>query len=196
MRAEDSDTPHGPLIDEIVSAVEQGAKLSAQLMTLNLEKPSNVVPVSICAQVDGMRPFLGRLLNNQLQLDVELAEGLPLVPVDPVHVEQILMNLVLNAVDATPPGGRIVVAVQVEQEGPAAEAAVCLRVRDTGAGIPSELLDRVFEPYFTTKADKGTGLGLANVRAIAERYRGSASIESALGTGTTVSVRIPVRAGR
>ena len=165
-------------------------------MTLNLEKPSNVVPVSICAQVDGMRPFLGRLLNNQLQLDVELAEGLPLVPVDPVHVEQILMNLVLNAVDATPPGGRIVVAVQVEQEGPAAEAAVCLRVRDTGAGIPSELLDRVFEPYFTTKADKGTGLGLANVRAIAERYRGSASIESALGTGTTVSVRIPVRAGR
>ena len=67
--------------------VEQGAKLSAQLMTLNLEKASNVVPVSICAQVDGMRPFLGRLLNNQLQLDVELAEGLPLVPVDPVHDE-------------------------------------------------------------------------------------------------------------
>lgn len=191
IRSDGAGVPREQLVDEIVAAVEQGASLSSQLMTLNLQKPTDVVPVSIAHHVDRMRPFLARLLSKRLQMDVELAPDLPLLPVDPVHIEQIVMNLVINAVDATPPGGRIVVSVRAEAPDPATEASVCLAVRDTGAGIPKDVMDRVFEPYFTTKADKGTGLGLANVRAIAERYGGRASIESAPGAGTTVSVWIP-----
>ena len=115
----------------------------------------------------------------------EVAPGLPPVHADREQVLQLLLNLVGNALDALPAGGRIVVSAR--REG----ARVAISVADSGAGIPPEDLARVFEPYFTTKAG-GTGLGLAIAQRIAEEHGGELTAESAPKRGATFTLRLPI----
>jgi len=110
------------------------------------------------------------------------------------HLEQIVMNLVVNARDAMPQGGEVTVRVRLKRPPADTRVCVCLEVSDTGPGVPAELRTRVFEPYFTTKEDKGTGLGLTNVWTIAQSYGGLVGLESEAGRGTTFSVYFPVPA--
>lgn len=178
-------------LDQILEAVERGTRLSQELMDLDLEKPPVVASISLPQQIQKLQPMLTRMLKRGLTLDLDLAPDVPMLSVDPEHIEQILLNLVINAVDAMPDHGRILVSVRTDARAAGAGPGVCLQVQDTGPGIPTELIERVFEPYFTTKADKGTGLGLANVRAIAQSYGGVARIEPSPETGTTVTVVFP-----
>lgn len=181
-------------LETIIAAVDRGTDLSKQLMKLNLERPKTVSEISIADHVRKMRPTLERLMGTGMGLEVEIGTDIPIIiRVDPADIEQVLMNLVLNAVDAMgAKKGRVVVGVQAKR-GADGRSCVCLGVKDTGPGIPDDVLGHVFEPYFTTKADKGTGLGLPNVQAIARRYGGDVWVESAVGRGTTVSVLIPCR---
>ncbi len=122
-------------------------------------------------------------------VDVEAAPGLPPVPADARQLRQALLNLLLNAIQATPKGGRVLLAARVEAlpEGEVAR----IDVVDTGPGISAEVADRVFQPFFTTKAS-GTGLGLAVVKRIVEAHRGEVFLESALGKGARFVIRLPL----
>lgn len=116
----------------------------------------------------------------------DLTPGLPKILVDGDQMRQVAINLILNAGAAMAEGGKLVVSTSLDEEG-----YINLRFADDGAGIPQENLERIFEPFFTTKA-KGTGLGLAITRQIVEQHHGKISIESEVGKGTTVIIRLPV----
>ena len=111
-------------------------------------------------------------------------EGLPKIAADPNQLEQVLLNLVKNALEATEENGRILVASGSQDE------QVWFSVQDTGKGMPSEVLDKIFHPFFTTK-DKGTGLGLAVIHKIITDHHGTVTVDSAAGEGSTFTVRLP-----
>ncbi len=118
-------------------------------------------------------------------LTLQVPEGLPSVAVDPQQLKQALINLLLNAIQATPPGGSVQVMAAAEPE------ALRIAVTDSGSGIAPEMMDRIFDPYFTTKPE-GTGLGLPIALRIIQAHDGTLDVSSALGRGTTVEVRLPI----
>ena len=127
-----------------------------------------------------------------IQLNRELAPDLPHIPCDPTQIEQVLLALVMNAIDAMPHGGTLLLSTGFSENGRAIE----ILVRDDGAGIPAEILPTIFEPFVTTKdRTHGTGLGLAVSRSIIERHSGKISIQSEVGKGTTVKITLPLTAG-
>lgn len=125
--------------------------------------------------------FRNITLSNTVPLD------LPPITADVNQLSQILMNLLLNAAQATPAGGSITISAEMERAG----ASVELRVTDSGSGIPSDILPHIFEPFFTTKRGKGTGLGLSISQSYIRSHGGDISVESVEGTGTTVRVNLP-----
>jgi len=128
-----------------------------------------------------------------LDVDVALDENLPAVPCDGAQIQQVLLNLLLNAAEATPEGrgGHVRIETRAEREGRSAAIAVS----DTGEGIPPENLARIFDPFFTTKPEgKGVGLGLAVSYGIVEAHGGEIEVESKIGVGTTFTVRLPLTA--
>jgi two-component system, NtrC family, nitrogen regulation sensor histidine kinase NtrY len=126
------------------------------------------------------------LVGGGIDLSVDVAPDLPAVGADRVPLEQALLNLVSNAVDAMPEGGRLRLAARADGDG------VALAVTDSGPGIPPEDLARVFDPLFTTKPPgKGTGLGLPILREVVEAHGGTVRLESRPGEGTTATVRLP-----
>ncbi len=126
---------------------------------------------------------------RQIELQNCIPSDLPSISADSNQLSQILMNLLLNAAQATPPGGRItILADEVRFAG-----MIEMRVRDTGSGIPPDILPHVFEPFFTTKRGRGTGLGLSISQAYVRSHGGDIQVESIPGYGTTVRVTLPVR---
>jgi two-component system cell cycle sensor histidine kinase/response regulator CckA len=146
--------------------------------------------------------MLARLVGENIKLLFERGHGLPFVEADAGMLEQVLMNLVVNARDAMPKGGRIVIATEAVIIDPVQANAypsrhsgrfVCLSVSDTGCGMDARTLERIFEPFFTTQEPgKGTGLGLATVDGIVSQHKGWVEVDSRLETGTTFRVYLPV----
>ncbi len=131
-----------------------------------------------------------RLLGGRVRLELDLAPELGSVRGDHVSLEQVLMNLAVNARDAMPQGGRLVVSTR-----PAANGEICLAVKDTGTGIPEEILPKIFDPFFTTKeVGKGTGLGLAMVFGIVQAHGGRIEVESRMGKGTEFRILLASQA--
>jgi two-component system NtrC family sensor kinase len=123
-----------------------------------------------------------------VELQVEAEAGLPPLECDAGQVEQMLLALGLNGVEATPAGGRVSILARRDGE------ELLVQVRDTGAGIPARIRDRIFEPFVTTKEEgKGVGLGLAVVYGIVQRHHGRIEVESHEGSGTEFSVHVPFR---
>jgi len=120
-----------------------------------------------------------------VHLTKQVPEGLPSVAVDPQQIKQALINLLLNAIQATPPGGSVKVIAAVETE------ALRIAVIDSGSGIAPEMMDRIFDPYFTTKPE-GTGLGLPIALRIIQAHGGTLDVSSVFGGGTTLEVRLPI----
>jgi signal transduction histidine kinase len=127
--------------------------------------------------------------ERHVELELDLPRDLPEVRVDPMQLEQALLELVSNALDAMPRGGRLRLGAQAMNGGPA-DGEIVIEVSDTGAGIPANVLQSVCEPFFTTRQD-GTGLGLAIAKRYVEQNGGRLEIESSPGSGTTVRVRLP-----
>jgi two-component system, cell cycle sensor histidine kinase and response regulator CckA len=144
--------------------------------------------------------LFGRLIGEHIEFSTELADDLGLVTADPGQMEQVCMNLVVNARDAMPEGGRLIVRTEnvelttdgtgVYSEVPAG-SYVGLSVIDTGGGIPENVLPHIFEPFFTTKRDGGTGLGLATVYGIAGQSGGRITVDSVLGKGSVFQLLLP-----
>ena len=187
-------------VSEILEASTRAASLTRQLLTFSRKQVMQIRPVDLNAVVTDMTRMLRRTLGASITLEVQAAPNLPRIQADPCMLEQILLNLAVNSRDAMPEGGRLAISTSTvalgEEEAQAQSAAfssgVCLRVSDSGCGIPPENLPRIFEPFFTTKdVHKGTGLGLATVFGIVKQHHGSIRLASEVGRGTTFQILLP-----
>jgi PAS domain S-box-containing protein len=176
---------------EIVKAASRGQALTQQLLSFSRRTVAQPRLVDLNAVVQDIERMLERLLDRRIRLETSLEPGLAPVEADVGQIEQVLVNLAVNARDAMQEsGGMLAIATRaVVVDG---DPYVELRLTDTGQGMDEETCGRVFEPFFTTKEpDKGTGLGLATVRDIVTQSGGTISVESALGRGTTFTILFP-----
>ena len=177
-------------VEEIVKAGERGANLTRQFLAFGRKQVLQPQVLDLNEVVRNLETMLGRLIRADIALTTTLAPDLWRVQADPGQVEQVVVNLAVNAKDAMPNGGRLCIAtanVQLDQ-GPYATIAVS----DTGHGMDDETKKRIFEPFFTTKdIGKGTGLGLATVYGIITQSGGSITVDSTPGQGTTFTVYLP-----
>jgi PAS domain S-box-containing protein len=196
--------PEGPLrhdVEEIQRAALRAADLTRQLLIFARREATNPQVLDLNTVVEGVEPMLRRTLGEDIDLTLKLAKDLPSVLADPGQVEQVFLNLTVNARDAMPTGGRVVVetsAVDLDEEYAAGRPGVTpgryvrLSVSDTGIGMSPEVSSRAFEPFFTTKAaGRGTGLGLATVYGIVAQAGGNIGIYSEPGLGTRISIHLP-----
>jgi signal transduction histidine kinase len=179
------DVELGQAMREVVEAGERGARLVQQLLTFAKARVPTPRPVDLSRTLREMEPMLTTLTQGKAELCIERAPTPALVNVDPSQVEQVILNLVVNARDATSAGGgQVQVKLSLEPE------TVLLTVVDQGAGMDATTREQVFEPFFTTKLH-GSGLGLSTVYSIVQQAGGSVAVESAEGRGSTFSVRLP-----
>jgi PAS domain S-box-containing protein len=192
-------------VGAIVQASEKASDLTRQLLTFSRRRVVRLVPMDLNGVVLDLGKLLRRLLGADVELCTHLAPGAVGIEADASMIEQVLMNLAVNARDAMPEGGSLVVSTAIVQATPppAVIGAGCgqgpfarLSVRDSGSGISAELLPHIFEPFFTTKdMTRSSGLGLATVFGIVEQHRGWVEVESQVGTGTTFHVYLPYLRG-
>ena len=183
----------------IDQAVDRGVALTRQLLAYGRQQPQSLQSVNIGDVVVGVHPMLQQLLRPRCVLEHRLADDLGLVRADPGQLEQVIANLVLNARDAMPAGGRVTITTaNLERDeafvrghpGAVTGRYVSLSVEDAGGGIDPEIVERIFEPYFTTK-EQGTGLGLATVYGIVKQSGGYVSVRSEPGQGSAFVVDLP-----
>jgi PAS domain S-box-containing protein len=187
--------------EAIRQASERAASLTHQLLAFSRRQLLQPQVVDLNALVEKMAGMLRRLIGEPIGLDTQLTPALGRVSADPGQIEQVVMNLALNARDAMPDGGRLLLATtnavldrEFAERHPGAGLGpqVVLTVRDTGAGMSAETQARIFEPFFTTKEPgKGTGLGLSTVYGIVKQHRGYVGVQSAPGEGTTFRIYLP-----
>jgi signal transduction histidine kinase len=179
----------GEQLEAIIEEVDRLDRRITHLLTFSRPAPFHPLRESLAHLVDGLLPaFRQPLTERGVDLQIEVSPDLPEVRVDPLQLEQALLEIVSNAIDAMPSGGRLRIAASAN--GSQAEAAaVTLEVQDTGPGIPPQVLPAVCEPFFTTRPE-GTGLGLAIAKRYVEQNGGNLEITSNAG-GTTVRVRLP-----
>lgn len=188
-------------VREITTASERAATLTRQLLTFSRKQIMQLRLVDLNELIRNFSRMLNRLLGENVAVDLHFEPSLPAVKADAGMVEQIILNLAVNARDAMFNGGRLSIAtrpasVEVNPRHPSRTGKfVCLSVSDTGCGMDAATLSRIFEPFFTTKeVGKGTGLGLATVYGIVEQHHGWIEVESAPGAGTTFRVYLPAAA--
>jgi len=195
----DKETEFG--LNELEAAAQRAACLTRQLLMFGRRSVLAIKPVNLNDVVASLLKMLTRLIGEQIDLRFDSQSALPLVSADAGMMDQVLMNLVVNARDAMPNGGRIgirtfttqfeVDQLQANHERKAG-SFVCLAVSDTGCGMDEATLKRIFEPFFTTKeAGQGTGLGLATVHGIVAQHGGWIEVHSAQGRGSTFSIFLP-----
>lgn len=189
-------------VREILNAAEHARGLIRQLLAFSRKQVLDLGPVDLGQVVKGFMTMLRRTTRESINIELDIVPGCGLVRADMTQIQQVVMNLVVNAQDAMLDGGRIAIRV-------AETDAACIRARgdvpvppgryallsvsDTGPGMSDEILQHVCEPFFTTKSDKGgTGLGLATVHGIVQQHGGALSIVSKLGEGATVTAYFPV----
>jgi signal transduction histidine kinase len=178
--------------EEYWASMEHGVrrvqKIVRQLLDFSQQHEPEFSPADINRIVDQVLTLTTHLFApNQIRLETELGHGLPSIMVDRHMIEQVLMNLILNAVQAMKSGGVLTIRTSV------AEGICRVEVCDTGSGIPPSVLPRVFDPFFTTKGEgEGTGLGLSVNLGIVERHGGKILVESEVGKGTTFTLWLPV----
>jgi len=186
---------------QIKQASERAAGLTRQLLAFGRKQVACPRSLDLNQLVNGMSHMLGRLLGEDIALQIHFSGEPAVVEADPGMMEQILLNFSVNSRDAMPKGGQLTIRVSHRLIDAAYAARVvearpgkfiCLSHTDSGEGIPPEILTRIFEPFFTTKElGKGTGLGLATVFGIVKQHRGWIEVDSTLGKGTTFHVFLP-----
>jgi hypothetical protein len=192
----------GPLkdVEQIQHAAERASVLTHQLLSFARREVVQARALSLNSAITRMEQILRRTIGEQIELFTDLAGGLPMVVADPGQIEQIVLNLAINGRDAMPDGGtlsidtslRQVVGDEVVGTGAPPGNYVCCRVSDNGTGMSTEVRDRAYEPFFTTKAGgEGSGLGLATVYGIVSQSGGFTRIYSDEGVGTSITILLP-----
>jgi PAS domain S-box-containing protein len=188
-------------METIALAAERAGKLVRQLLTFSHKQCARMVPMSIGSALVSTSELFSRVLPENIVVTIKTPQGLPQINADAGMIEQMLMNLAVNARDAMPDGGRLNIGVELVEITSATAANnqnarpgrfLCLSVADTGCGMSPDILAHIFEPFFTTKpVGKGTGLGLATVYGIAKQHGGWAEVQSQPGQGACFQVFIP-----
>jgi two-component system cell cycle sensor histidine kinase/response regulator CckA len=188
------------LMKEILAAGERASGLTRQLLAFSRKAIIEPKVMDVKVVVSEMDRMLRRIVGEDIQLSLSMSKEACIVKADPSQMEQVILNLVVNARDAMPRGGKITIEVQnteldesYTRNHPDARKGthVLLAVSDTGKGMDQETMSRVFEPFFTTKGEHGTGLGLATVHGIVRQGGGHVGVYSELGQGTTFKVYFP-----
>ncbi|SIO61203.1 hybrid sensor histidine kinase/response regulator [Paraburkholderia phenazinium] len=188
-------------LDKALDAVERGAKLASQLLAFGRQQPLQPVVINLAPAIRGMDDLLRRALGETIEMETVVAGGLWNTLVDIHQLENVILNLAINARDAMPDGGKLTMelanAMLDDQyvtgvpDVPAGQY-VMLAVTDTGTGMPPEVVEQAFEPFFTTKAEgQGTGLGLSTAYGFVRQSGGHARIYSEVGYGTTIRIYLP-----
>ncbi len=191
-------------LNEIRNAAKRAADLTRQLLAFSRKQviePRRVDPGQL---IGNLQKLLARIIGEDIRLETELQASLPTIRVDPGQIEQVIVNLAVNARDAMPKGGTLLIKTSrctVGADGSAGHAAmrpgeyVLMTVTDTGVGMDKQTRDRIFEPFFTTKP-RGTGLGLSTVYGIVQQHDGFVDVRSEPGRGTSFLVYLPAADGR
>jgi signal transduction histidine kinase len=175
---------------DILDAARRGLDLTQQLVALGRPAGPNDETVEPARILGDMERLLRRTLGGRIRLELAIDPGAGRVPMSRTHLEQVLLNLAVNARDAMPEGGTLRFETVLEP-GNGARPTVRITVADTGTGMPEAVRARIFEPDFSTKADRGTGLGLPTVEAIVRRAGGTIVVDSEVGRGTRFDIRLP-----
>ena len=196
------DDPSYHALNRVMSAVERGGKLTRQLLAYSRKVNSVKKPININDQIRQAHSLLERIIPKSIKIELDLEEELELVDADSVQIEQVLMNLVINARDAMQKGGwitikteniKIPIKTDDSQTASIPWEGVVISVSDTGHGMEEEIRGQIFDPFFSTKAPgKGTGLGLSMVRGIIDSHDGRITCRSTPGEGTSFRIYLPV----
>lgn len=173
------------ILDELDAASERARLLTSQLLTFSRRQAITSRAQNLNAIICDLLPVLRRLIGPAIHIEPHLCDATPTVMADRSHIEQILLNLAVNARDAMPIGGTLRIETDVQQDG-----KVLLRVADSGVGMDAQTQRQIFEPFFTTKPT-GTGLGLSTVSDIAKHLQGQIAVQSAPEHGTTFTLSLP-----
>jgi len=193
-RRKSTDPDLAAMLEKALNAGERGKRLTLRLLAFSRSDALVTGSVDVRQLLQGMREWLAQTVGSGIALEIDVADGPQVAVTDANQLELALLNLVINARDAMPAGGRIVIEVAqrtLEQASGelAAGAYVVVAVRDTGIGMPSDVAAKAFDPFFTTKpVGRGTGLGLAQVANVARLSAGAARIDSRPNEGTTVAL--------
>ncbi len=189
-------------LHQVVRAAERATALTRQLLAYSRKQIIQRRPLALNGAVEQTVAMLRRVIGEHIAIDLQLAADMPPVFADASNIDQVVMNLALNARDAMRDGGRLTFTTTLieldeadrgKHPGVQARRFVCLTVKDTGHGMDTATLSRVFEPFFTTKdPGKGTGMGLATVYGILRQHNGWVEVESEPGRGTTFRVYVPL----
>ena len=196
------DQPDYADLQKIFRAAKDGAELVRRLLLFSRKSELKLVPMNLNKQILEVEKLLGRIIFKMINIRLELSPNLPEINADQSQVEQVLMNLAVNARDAMPDGGNLTIGTQpvtLDEEysrhhgvGATPGDYVLLKVSDTGLGMDNETVEHIFEPFFTTKeVGRGTGLGLATVYGIVKQHNGHITVSSEVGKGTTFRVYLP-----
>ncbi len=195
------DDPIFPVLNRIMAAVKRGGELTRQLLTYSRKIKSEKRPIQLNDQVRQTHQLLQRTIPKMIEIELRLEKDLKMVNADWVQMEQVLMNLVINARDAMPDGGRLVIEtanvrlpekLNETRSGSISREGVLLSVSDTGHGMDKATLEQIFEPFFSTKAPgKGTGLGLSMVHGIVKNHDGRITCRSTPAKGTCFQIYLP-----
>lgn len=202
MTMDDSDELQKENIREIQSAAQHAADLTKQMLVFSRKEPASFEPTDLTRIVKSTTSFIESILGENIQLIIELCpDDLP-IHADFRQIERAILNTALNARDAMPDGGSLTLQtarISFSKEAAAAHPEIragdfaCLRITDTGTGMEQHVIDRIFEPFFSTKAPgKGTGLGLAAFYGIIQEHRGWVTVDSEIDEGTTFNVYLPL----
>ncbi len=198
LNASKGNSIHGSL-EEITAVAGRAARLIDRLMVFGRKQQVVTDSCEVNQVIEELAPLIRSLVQETIRLEIDLSPEVRSVRIDRTQLEQVLMNLCVNAKDAMPAGGRLNVSTRLRPE-PCAKGGslaggqgfVELTVSDTGCGIPEEFEEKIFEPFFTTKEEgKGTGLGLATVYGIVRSAAGEIHVDSRVGDGTTFVIRLP-----
>jgi len=190
----------GKSLAEVNNAAERAAALTRQLLAFSRKQIMRRASLDVVNTVANMQKMLARLVGETVEIQVDFAENVPCIMGDSANIEQVLLNLVVNARDAMPQGGTLRIGVETQElhdpvtRHPDARPGrfVVISAQDTGCGMDEETQRRIFEPFFTTKpVGKGTGLGLSTVYGIVKQHEGWIEVQSQTGAGSTFRVYLP-----
>jgi two-component system cell cycle sensor histidine kinase/response regulator CckA len=191
------DDPRRVEVVDIQEAVQRGSELTSQLLAFGKRQISKTEPLNLKEVVSRLNRMLARLMYDNIELKIRQDKSLKYIMGDPIQIEQIILNLTINARDAMLQGGSLLIEthnVEVLQgeDGMPPGSYVRVTVKDSGMGMSEEVQKHIFEPFFSTKGDKGTGLGLATVYGIVQQMKGHIRVKSVLGQGSEFLVYFPI----
>jgi len=179
-------------VGDVLEAATRGASLARQLLTFSRHQPSEPRPTDVNATIVALRPMLARLVGEDVSIELDLRDPFPpTVLIGPGHLDQVLLNLTINARDAMPAGGTIHLTASISSEA-SDSPMVELVFADNGCGMDASTTAQAFEPFFSTKGERGSGLGLSIVKRIVHQAGGTIRCESELGRGTTFRIALPL----